>query len=334
MIAAVLALCASLIWGTSDFAAGVLGRRTTVWGVVLLSQLAGFTATGLVVAALGHPFPPLAGWLPAVLAGLSGIVAVTSFYTALSIGVMSIVAPVSSTGILVPVLVGLALGERPSTLQFAGMALAVAGVILASREPGPASSPGGLDEPGEFVPSGPAGAVSGPHRDWPDPADIAVPPDAAHAFQQPPRRRPALLRAPRSAATLSFILALVAAASIGASYVGMGYAAEYDSYWGVFLMRATSAPLVLLTFLIVRPRLGVTRRSILPIVLVGVGDTTANTLFAVASTYGYLSVVGVLGYLYPIITVLLAHALLHERLARIQQLAAGAALAGAILVAA
>jgi drug/metabolite transporter (DMT)-like permease len=328
MIAAVLALSASLVWGSSDFVAGVMGRRTTVWAVVLLTQLAGVTATGIVVLALGDPFPPFAGWLPAVLAGLSGIVAVVSFYTALSIGVMSLVAPISSTGIMVPVLFGLFRGERPSVIQYAGMALAVAGVILASREPGkPAGAAAAFEKADEFVPSGPVGALAAPHH-W-------IAPPGPPRPTPPHTRRAGLLRSPRrSTATFSLIMALVAAVAIGFSYVGMDAAANYDSYWGVFLMRATSAPLVLLTFLIARPRLGVSPRHVLPIVLVGVGDTTANTLFAVASTYGYLSVVGVLGYLYPVVTVLLAHVVLHERLAPIQRVAAGAALAGAIMVAA
>jgi drug/metabolite transporter (DMT)-like permease len=356
MIAAVLALSASLVWGTADFFAGVMGRRTTVWALVLLTQLAGVTATGLVVLALGEPFPPLAGWLPAVLAGLSGIVAVTSFYTALSIGVMSLVAPISSTGIMVPVLVGLATGERPSAVQYAGMALAVAGVVLASREPErPAIAEAtGIDDADEFVPTGPAGALSAPHHEAAAlAASAAIADAAAHSDAQRVERRPLsgaeatsdngrgdrsarawLPRRPRSAGTLSFVMALVAAVTIGLSYVGMSAAAEYNSYWGVFLMRATSSPLVLLAFLVARPRLGMCARHVLPIVLVGIGDTTANTLFAVASTYGYLSVVGVLGYLYPIVTVLLAHVVLHERLAPIQRAAAGAALAGAIMVAA
>jgi len=346
MIAAVLALAASLVWGTSDFAAGYMGRRTTVWGVVLLTQIAGLTATAVVVLVLGHPFPPAAGWVPGMLAGLSGLVAVVSFYTALSIGVMSLVASISSTGIMVPVLVGLVRGERPSLIQYAGMALAVCGVVLASREPrrNTLTGPQG-DEDDVIVATGPAGALVAPHHELP-PEDgpaaelsptcggslAARPAAAVPTATRPSRLRAAIFR-PRSATTLSFVLALVAAVAIGASYVGMDAAADYDSYWGVFLMRATSSPLVLLTFLIVRPTLGVSPRHVLPILLVGIGDTTANTLFAVASTHGYLSVVSVLGYLYPVVTVLLAHIVLHERLAPVQRVAAGAALAGAIMVA-
>lgn len=367
MIAAVLALTASLVWGTSDFAAGYMGRRTTVWAVVLLTQFAGLAATGAVVLALGHPFPPPAGWVPGMLAGLSGLVAVVSFYTALSIGVMSLVASISSTGIMVPVLVGLVRGERPSVIQYAGMTLAVCGVVLASREPRRDTATGTHGEEDDaFVATGPAGPLVAPphqvsHEDGPlaaggpvqsscdrspqappdseassdirTPPDIGAPPALVTAAAARPSRRFATIFRPRSATTLSFVLALVAAVAIGASYVGMDAAADYDSYWGVFLMRATSSPLVLLTFLIVRPTLGVSPRHVLPILLVGIGDTTANTLFAVASTYGYLSVVSVLGYLYPVVTVLLAHVVLHERLAPVQRVAAGAALAGAIMVA-
>ncbi len=47
---------------------------------------------------------------------------------------MSIVAPISATGAALPVIVGVATGERPSPVQAAGLAVAVAGVILASRE--------------------------------------------------------------------------------------------------------------------------------------------------------------------------------------------------------
>jgi drug/metabolite transporter (DMT)-like permease len=85
--------------------------------------------------AVADEAPPAAavGW--AAFAGSAGIVALGAFYRALAIGTMSVVAPISATGAAVPVLVGLAEGERPGVLQVAGMAVALAGVILASREP-------------------------------------------------------------------------------------------------------------------------------------------------------------------------------------------------------
>lgn len=59
---------------------------------------------------------------------------------------------------------------------------------------------------------------------------------------------------------------------------------------------------------------------------------SVSVLSQVTPTFGYLSVVGVLGYLFPVVTVMLAHVLLRERLRPLQRVAASAALAGAILM--
>ena len=67
-------------------------------------------------------------------AGLFGIAALMAFYRALAIGTMSIVAPVASTGVALPVLVGLATGDQPGLMRSIGLAAAVVGVVLASRE--------------------------------------------------------------------------------------------------------------------------------------------------------------------------------------------------------
>ena len=55
----------------------------------------------------------------------------TALYQALSTGVMGVVAPISSTSVLVPVLVGVASGDELSGLQMVGIAAAVVGVVLA-----------------------------------------------------------------------------------------------------------------------------------------------------------------------------------------------------------
>ena len=86
--------------------------------------------------------------------------------------------------------------------------------------------------------------------------------------------------------------------------------------------------------LALRPCIGM-RRSALPgIVAVDILDTSANGLFALATTQGYLSIVAVLGSLYPVITVVLAYLVLRERLARHQLAGVVAALAGIALIAA
>jgi drug/metabolite transporter (DMT)-like permease len=67
----------------------------------------------------------------AVAAGAVGPVAMLSFYKALALGPMGVVSPLGSLGVAVPVGVGLMIGERPGLLQFAGIAVAVSGIVLA-----------------------------------------------------------------------------------------------------------------------------------------------------------------------------------------------------------
>ena len=66
-----------------------------------------------------------------------GAVGLAAFYRALAIGAMGIAGPISATGAIVPVVYGLARGERPAVLQAVGIVVAVIGVIAASLEPLP-----------------------------------------------------------------------------------------------------------------------------------------------------------------------------------------------------
>jgi drug/metabolite transporter (DMT)-like permease len=134
VLALALALSSSLCWGVSDFLGGVQARRVALLWVVLVSQGAGLCLVIVVVAARGVGPPDLVRLLPAIAAGIGGVAALAAFYRALAIGTMSIVAPISATGVAVPVIVGVAGGDRPGALQVAGIVAAVVGVVLASRE--------------------------------------------------------------------------------------------------------------------------------------------------------------------------------------------------------
>jgi len=127
-----LALCASLLWGGADFLGGTAARRLPATGVVFASQgaaLVGLLVVAAATGAFGDPTGYL-GW--AVAAALVGVVALTSFYAALAGGTMGVVAPIAALGVVVPVVVGLAQGDRPSVWQGVGVAVAVVGVVLAS----------------------------------------------------------------------------------------------------------------------------------------------------------------------------------------------------------
>ncbi|WP_435599963.1 EamA family transporter [Streptomyces sp. C10-9-1] len=128
---ALFALATSLLWGLADFGGGLLTRRTPALTVVVVSQSVAVVVLGAVVVATGgfaEAGPRL--WYAAA-AGVVGPVAMLSFYKALALGPMGVVSPLVSLGVAVPVGVGLLLGERPGLLQFAGIGVAVAGVVLA-----------------------------------------------------------------------------------------------------------------------------------------------------------------------------------------------------------
>jgi drug/metabolite transporter (DMT)-like permease len=132
--AVLLALAASLTWGFADFGAGIVARRLPVFVVAGVVESAGLVVSAAVVLAL-HESPPSArqfAW--AAFAGVVGVVGLAAFYRALSVGAMGIIGPITATAAIVPVAYGLARGERPSTLQDAGVALAIVGVVAASLE--------------------------------------------------------------------------------------------------------------------------------------------------------------------------------------------------------
>lgn len=132
-MAAALALAASVLWGTADYAGGLLSRRYPVTVVVVLAQGIGlvgillFTAVGPGFAATGAAL----GW--GALSGVVGVVALGCFYAGLSTGLMGVVAPIAATGAVVPVIAGLAQGERLAPVAGAGIVIAIAGVALAAR---------------------------------------------------------------------------------------------------------------------------------------------------------------------------------------------------------
>ena len=137
----------------------------------------------------------------------------------------------------------------------------------------------------------------------------------------------------RSQQRRAIMLALVAAVGIGIMLIGFDATAKRDALWAMFGGRLSSAFCFAVFLVILRPRLRIPRATVAPIVAIGLLDTGANGLFALATTRGYLSLVAVLGSLYPVVTVVLAYLVLRERLARHQLVGVLAALAGVAVIA-
>jgi drug/metabolite transporter (DMT)-like permease len=128
---ALFALATSLLWGLADFGGGLLTRRMPALTVVVVSQsIAAAVLGAIVVATSGWDEAGPRLWF-ALASGLIGPVALLSFYKALALGPMGVVSPLATLSVAVPFGVGLFLGERPGLLQAAGIAVAVAGIVLA-----------------------------------------------------------------------------------------------------------------------------------------------------------------------------------------------------------
>lgn len=258
----ILALGSALTFGIADFLGGLASRRVAAWTVVIGSQFFGLL---LLVGAL--PLLPPATVTAADLAwgaaaGVAGALGLTQFFRALSLGNMSVAAPISAviTG-GVPVLAGVALGERPSPLAWLGIALALPAIGLISRE-----------------------LADSPTR---------TPPDV-------------------------LMSAALAGLGFGAFYVLVDRTGDAAGIQPLISARMVSVTLIGAIGL-ASGRLGPVRgRLLVMVALSGVLDMGANVMFLYAVREGLLALGSVISAMYPASTLLLARAMLGERLRPIQ----------------
>ena len=100
--------------GRGDFTAGLVTKRASVIGVLLLVEGTGLAIVLAIVAITGEALPSGEAILLPLAAGIVGVSALGLFYSALAMGTMSIVAPISASGAALPVIVGLASGDTLS----------------------------------------------------------------------------------------------------------------------------------------------------------------------------------------------------------------------------
>lgn len=129
------------------------------------------------------------------------------------------------------------------------------------------------------------------------------------------------------------ILACVAALGFGFALYCLDAGARVSLLHTVWGMRLTSVSLFVLAGLALRTSGGARRRDLRMLTAIGLGDITANALFAFSSSRGLVSVSSVLGSVYPVVTILLARFVLHERLRRIQSVGVVLSLVGVAFIA-
>lgn len=133
---ALLALVSALVIGASDFTGGLATRGDNTFRVSATAQIASATtALGFAMAipagAVTHT-DVVAG----VVAGLSATFSLACFYRALSIGVMSVVAPTTAlVSATIPACLGIVRGDRLDIVTVLGLATAGAAILLVAREP-------------------------------------------------------------------------------------------------------------------------------------------------------------------------------------------------------
>src|SRR5215211_4678064 len=138
-----LGLGSGLAWGAADFFGGVQSRRLPALTVAFWSQAA----------------------------GVGSGVALVLFYRSLAEGTMSVVAPISACGAVVPVAAAVLTGDHPGALAGLGVLTAIAGVVLVSRtrpapeQPGsPGSAPPRPASPPPRSPRAPGRPAGNPGR--------------------------------------------------------------------------------------------------------------------------------------------------------------------------
>ena len=143
------------------------------------------------------------------------------------------------------------------------------------------------------------------------------------------------IRGEHPAARSSIGLALLAAFGIGGFLWFVARASEGGHTLPALLgTRLGSLTLLSIGVLVTRSSVAIPRSQVPVVALIGLLDTAANGLFAVATQHGYVAVVSVLGSEYPVVTVILAHTFLGERITPPQWLGVALALTGVGMVAA
>lgn len=130
-MAVILALFTAVVYGIADYSGGRASRTASSASVTLVGQSLSFAVIICLVAILRDPIASTHDLVISAIAGIAGSLGLLAFYKAMSSGSMTVVAPITAlVGTVVPVVWGLASGERPGVVAYFGMAVAVLAVAL------------------------------------------------------------------------------------------------------------------------------------------------------------------------------------------------------------
>ena len=271
-VVVLLSLSAAVTYGLSDFIGGVLTRRASAWAVAVASQAAAGVLAAI-YAAMAPTTPPASALAWGALAGLGSAAGNVLIYRGLGRGRMTVVAPVSALAAAVlPVVAGIAGGERPGLIPLIGVAAALPAVWLVS---------------------GGGAGMRGANR-----ADV--------------------------------VNGLGAGLGFGTQFSALGQIPADAGFTPLALSQVVSVASIAITAMVLSspwvPRDRFSRMGVFAGLLAGI----ATICFQLATQSGLLTIAGVLTSLYPAVTVVMAAALLRERVRPLQSV--GLLLAGASVV--
>ncbi len=138
-MAVFLSSLSALMYGAADFCGGLATRRSSLLPVLVFSQLTGLVVAAAAVLVLREPVPGPAELAWGAAGGVFGAAGLGALYTAIATSPVAVASPLASVvGAAIPVVLGVASGERPSALAWTGIGLALPAIVLltAGRVPG------------------------------------------------------------------------------------------------------------------------------------------------------------------------------------------------------
>lgn len=293
-MAAILAMLAALGFGSSDFFGGMAARRVPVLTVALVAQAAAVGLVAIFVLLFAEaPTAPAIAW--GLAGGVSAGIASTVYYRGLSIGQMGPVATAAAVwSAIVPVIAGIIMGERPSSLAWGGVALALIAIPLVSWHP------------------------------------ASTPPHDPHMGHPPPDRRRAagLLEGTIAGVFFGGLFIFLDLAD----HTGTGENPGSAGFWPVLAAATGGLIVIAIVFGALRPRVRGLARTWPAIVIAGACGGAGFVLFLLANREGLLSLAAVITALSPVPTAILARIFLREALGHIQTAGIALALGGVVLI--
>ncbi len=122
----------SLLYGVADFFGGEGAKRAPAASIVFWAGVISFPLILIVAWAVGGE-ASTADFLVGAAAGISGAFGLVSLFAGLSRGHTAAVAPTAAAmAAVLPVMVAVVGGERPTTLAWVGVAVALPAIVLSS----------------------------------------------------------------------------------------------------------------------------------------------------------------------------------------------------------